>query len=81
MKTVGDDCVPTEHETFTGNVNPKRDHGMERFWTGLPGGQPTLAPDNAEFMAQDANTFTLAGPATLFAKPINQKFTRTTKPS
>jgi hypothetical protein len=23
VKTVGDDCVPTEHETFTGNVNPK----------------------------------------------------------
>jgi hypothetical protein len=61
VKTAGDDCVPTGHESFTGTVTGNS--GMMRFWTGAPGVQPFLGAANEELVIQDANTFFLSGPA------------------
>jgi hypothetical protein len=61
VKTAGDDCVPTGHESFTGTLtgNP----AMMRFWTGAPGFQPVLGAPDEKLVIQDANTFLLSGPA------------------
>jgi uncharacterized protein YgiM (DUF1202 family) len=61
VKTAGDDCVPTGHESFTGTVTGNS--GMMRFWTGAPGVQPFLGAANEKLVIQDANTFVRSGPA------------------
>jgi hypothetical protein len=77
VKTLGDDCVPTGHESFNGTVNVTGTFGTVRLWTAPPGGQPTLV-DNVNLVSQDANTFSLSCPATLFSQGCNYKVTRTT---
>jgi hypothetical protein len=76
VKTAGDDCVPTGHESFSGTVVGTS--GMVRLWTATPGGQPTLGADNVNLVIQDANTFSLTCPATLSASNCNIKLTRAT---
>lgn len=76
VKTVGDDCVPAGHESFNGTV--ARTSGTVRYWTGLPGGQPTLGTANVNLTIQNANAFSLTCPATLFSANCNLKFTRST---
>lgn len=76
VKTVGDDCVPAEHESFNGTVS--RTSGTVRYWTGLPGGQPTLGTDNVNLEIHDANTFSLVCSATLFTANCSLKFRRVT---
>ncbi len=78
VKTLGDDCVPTGHESFSGNVTGKV--GSVRLWTATPGGQPTLGSADLELTIQDANTFTLTCPATLFSG-CKYKVTRVTTPN
>jgi hypothetical protein len=70
VKTAGDDCVPTGHESFNGTVIGNS--GMMRFWTGAPGYQPVLGAANESLMIQDANTVVMSGPAG------NYKLTRAT---
>jgi hypothetical protein len=73
VKTAGDDCVPTGHESFRGTVTGNS--GKVQFWTGLPGIQPILGADNESLVIQDANTFVMSGPAG------NYKLTRATTPN
>jgi len=74
VKTDGDDCVPTGHESFNGTVVGKS--GTVRYWTATPGGQPTLGPADVNLTVQDANTFTLSCSPTLFTRNCNLKMTR-----
>lgn len=76
VKTVGDDCVPAGHESFNGIVS--RTSGTVRYWTGLPGGRPSLGADNVNLEIRDANTFSLVCSPTLFAGNCNLKFSRVT---
>src|SRR6478609_6100023 len=41
MKTLGDDCIQTGHESFSGTVTGNS--GKVRSWLGAPGYQPILA--------------------------------------
>jgi hypothetical protein len=79
VKTVGDDCVPTGHESFSSTVVGTS--GMVRLWTAPPGGPATLGADNVNLVSQDANTFSLSCPATLFSRGCNYKVTRATTPN
>ncbi len=73
VKTLGDDCVPTGHESFNGTVTGNS--GKLRFWTGAPGYQPILGADDEDLVIRDANTFVMSGPAG------NYKLTRATTPN
>lgn len=77
-KTLGDDCVPTGHESFSGTVGLTS--GGVRLWVGTPGGQPSLGP-NANLKVLDANTFELICPASVFNAGCAYKFTRASNPN
>jgi hypothetical protein len=54
VKTLGDDCVPTGHESFNGTVTGNS--GKVRVWGAQPGSQPTLG-SSEDLVILDANTF------------------------
>jgi hypothetical protein len=60
VKTAGDDCVPTGHESFHGTVTGNS--GKVAFWLGAPGYQPILTAANEDLTIQDANTVLMSGP-------------------
>lgn len=60
VKTAGDDCVPTGHESFRGTITGNS--VKVAFWLGAPGYQPILSPANEDLVIQDANTFVMSGP-------------------
>jgi hypothetical protein len=70
VKTVGDDCIQTGHESFSGTVTGNS--GKVRSWLGAPGHQPILASGDDNLVILDANTFTVHGPGN------NLKVTRVT---
>ena len=61
VKTLGDDCVPTGHESFTGTVTGNS--GKVQYWGAQPGSQPTLSSSQDNLVILDANTFTASGTA------------------
>ena len=73
VKTLGDDCVPTGHESFNGTVTGNS--GKVRSWLGSPGYQPILSPSEEDLAIRDANTFTVSGPGN------NLTVTRVTTPN
>lgn len=73
VKTLGDDCVPTGHESFNGTVTGNS--GKVRSWLGAPGDQPILSASDEDLVILDANTFTVSGPGN------NLKVTRVTTPN
>jgi hypothetical protein len=61
VKTLGDNCVPTGHESFHGTVTGNS--GKVQYWGGQPGSQPTLSSTQDNLVIVDANTFTVSGAA------------------
>jgi hypothetical protein len=73
VKTLGDACVPTGHESFNGTVTGNS--GKVRSWLGTPGSQPVLSSSDEDLKMLDANTFTVSGQGN------NLKVTRVTAPN
>jgi hypothetical protein len=73
VTTLGDDCVPTGHESFNGTVTGNS--GKVRSWLGTPGSQPILSYSDEDLKILDANRFTVSGTGN------NLKVTRVTTPN
>ena len=59
VKTLGDDCVKTGHESFVGTVSGNS--GKVRSWLGAVGYDPILSTSDENLVIKDANTFTVSG--------------------
>lgn len=59
VKTLGDNCIPTGHESFSGTVTGNS--GKVQSWLGAPGYQPVLSSSDEDLVILDANTFKVSG--------------------